>query len=323
MQITCSSLTQRKRIVILLVFAIILSFLLLLSSFAFASDDVVGYLSEQYMSLFSKNMLEEAADIMLGRTNGFYESSNALGSSIMPIFKGIGGAIILINTTVMGFREFTKESFNVNTFLKIVLKFVISLTVIFMVNDILSAIETAGYSIATGLYDSITGVVTYEPEIIDAEGTIDHEFAYGVWMDLTVLVSCVLPCLIIEVLNTFVKIVSYGIFFELVMRRALMPIALANTFTDGPRSPGMLFLKRYLALYLRIGLVFIVLGCAYSFINASMNVNTVNWNDMSMLSIIHPGIMFPMIFDAVCVMIASCVFITKGSNFIEEVFAIR
>lgn len=329
----CVALKQRKIIVILLVLCITMAIFVLFGSFTFAAgtDDVAKFIGDTYMSFFSTNQMTEASDIMLGKATQFYDTSNSIGSTIMTVFKGLGGALLLINAVVLGFKEFSKDRVNLDIYFKIVLKFLIGLVVVLLVDDIVAAIETSGYSIATGIQETMSTAVSYDPsQIKDIEGTTQEEFVLGIWQSMTAISNMLIPCLIIELLNVFVKIVSYGIFFEIVMRRAFMPLALADIFTEGPRSPGMLFLKRYLALYFRMGLVFIVLGCAYAFINASVDINNVNWNDLGYAmanpvggTIANTGNAFPVIFDAICVMVASCIFINKGANFIEEVFDIN
>lgn len=59
------------------------------------------------------------------------------------------------------------------------------------------------------------------------------------------------------------KSATYVLYIELFIRRMFMPIALANVASDGMRSSGIRFLKKYLALYIKIGIMVVTVNMAY------------------------------------------------------------
>lgn len=56
------------------------------------------------------------------------------------------------------------------------------------------------------------------------------------------------------------RITVLSILMEIYLRQAFFPIAIADVAGNGPRSPGIGYMKKFLALYIRVGLCIVIAG---------------------------------------------------------------
>ena len=65
----------------------------------------------------------------------------------------------------------------------------------------------------------------------------------------------------IVMIFTFYSLIcsGYGLLFELIIRKMFFPIGVASIVSDGIRGPAMRYMKSYLAIYLRIGIFYLLI----------------------------------------------------------------
>ena len=63
----------------------------------------------------------------------------------------------------------------------------------------------------------------------------------------------------------YIKIISYTILLELATRKLFMPVGIIWLVTDGLRGPGLRFIKKYVAIYIRIIIIIVCLCFAKIF----------------------------------------------------------
>lgn len=66
----------------------------------------------------------------------------------------------------------------------------------------------------------------------------------------------------------------YMIAMQLVIRKAIAPIAVADISIEGARSGGVRYLKRYFALYLQIGIIIVIAFVFNQFVTTSLDTST-------------------------------------------------
>lgn len=96
-------------------------------------------------------------------------------------------------------------------------------------------------------------------------------WANGFWQSLYMSMQLMFPYLIFRLLNLYTKTISYALFFELAVRRVFMPIAAANIMSEGIHSPGVEYLKRYLAVYVRMAVILVTLAIAWNLMLATIS----------------------------------------------------
>lgn len=69
----------------------------------------------------------------------------------------------------------------------------------------------------------------------------------------------------VVLIYAYIKIISYTILLELTTRKLFMPIGVAWLVMDGLRGPGLRFIKKYAAIYIRIIIIIICLCFAKIF----------------------------------------------------------
>ena len=91
-----------------------------------------------------------------------------------------------------------------------------------------------------------------------------------------------------------VRVVAYSILIELCVRRVFFPLALVNVVSDGTRGPGIRYVKRFGAVYLRMILMissFYVAG-ALSSTEIKVYLESVTEGDLVMLFNSYNGFVF-------------------------------
>ena len=83
----------------------------------------------------------------------------------------------------------------------------------------------------------------------------------NMWMDFwsmihKLVLNVVLVIVIVNMMG--VQVMLYSIWMELFIRKAFFPLAVADCLGEGPRSPGVLYMKRMVAVYVRIAICIMV-----------------------------------------------------------------
>lgn len=79
------------------------------------------------------------------------------------------------------------------------------------------------------------------------------------WIQSTVIL--IIPYIISLILNIAANFLTFSILLELGIRRILAPLQVVNLMEDGFRGPGMRYLKKYIATFLKVGVCLLV--CAF------------------------------------------------------------
>lgn len=134
----------------------------------------------------------------------------------------------------------------------------------------IGVIDTAGNFLG-GL---INGVVEGAKDVISfiIPDAVEETFAevQGFWQTLSILPKLILPWCLMQFYNLWVKTTSYALFFELAIRRAFMPIAVANITSRGMRSPGIRYLKKYLSVFLKMMMVLMSLSISWYLVRTAV-----------------------------------------------------
>lgn len=67
-----------------------------------------------------------------------------------------------------------------------------------------------------------------------------------------------IPFLFSYIITLAGEIMSFSILIELGVRRAFSPFAIADIYSEGMRSPGMRYLKKYIATFLKIAMALVI-----------------------------------------------------------------
>ena len=87
-----------------------------------------------------------------------------------------------------------------------------------------------------------------------------------------------------------VQVMLYSIWMELFIRKVFFPLAVADCLGEGPRSPGVLYMKRMVAVYVRIAICIMVAFIGDALLAAALNLKLDPSVEMAVpLAIIYVG----------------------------------
>ena len=92
------------------------------------------------------------------------------------------------------------------------------------------------------------------------------------WMESVMIL--IIPWILSLLMCVVAQFIAFSILIELGVRKAFAPFAIIDIYSEGMRSPGMRYLKRYLATFLKIAVCLLVcyLGIELMGISAEDNI---------------------------------------------------
>jgi hypothetical protein len=118
-----------------------------------------------------------------------------------------------------------------------------------------------GYVIDVGEWfiDQMTGLADSQPAItaVTLEQLTGQATGGALWWIMSVALL-IIPWILSLILQIGAQIISFSILIELGIRKAFAPFAIVDIYSEGMRSPGMRYLKKYLATFLKIAIALMV-----------------------------------------------------------------
>lgn len=251
---------------------------------------------------YTGNQLQEAADIMLGTHSGFKNISEILGTNVSTVLQGFGAAALVLNMFIQAASNVFKSQMTKEIWLRYLAQFIAALTLMIYFNQFLDWLCSAGSSFVEFVRQVLEDVVLVNSATVAVENVSGSIGSIGASVEQLEYIMGIMPSIIIQVLTLFVKIVSYAMFFELVLRRAFIPFAIVGILSDGLRNPGVRFFKKIAGMFLRMSIILISLAAVWGIF-----LSTVSTKDVEITLI-----------DSIGIMMAANVFITKGIKFTDS-----
>lgn len=277
----------------------------------------------------SSNTLE-AAGTLLGAKNDlwaqfFWDTGDANTQPIvtqltnaMTVFGGLLCFLYFLKAIV---DEMAKGTADFDSWLKIFVKLAIAALVIVNIN----AITTIAQGLAVVFGNIIK--TTMSPFLEETKSAVmAKEFGAGssgivkIFKTVTQILSmnvlriliCYFAC---GIQNFLLFAFSFGLFFEIAIRKCFMPIAVANIFGEGFRSSGARYIQKYFATCLRIAILIMIAQMAQIVqweMLLSTDVGGGSWANISNFKII----------PLIAVPAAAHILYGKASSFAEEIVGV-
>lgn len=165
--------------------------------------------------------------------------------------KVLGGLMALAVAMAHILDRLQKEADTQEAITRGLMEFFVAAFIIMNVADLMDAIGNAGTAIAGyftgGGNANITGV---DPEALLTALTGDP--SGGVTWRMEANVYLLLPWMLSMIIVVATKFAVIQIVLEIIVRKIFAPMAVADIYHEGLRSPGMRYLKRYLGAYLKM-----------------------------------------------------------------------
>lgn len=244
-------------------------------------------------------------------SSGFYEVVTAPGmpgNVMMNAMKVFAAGICIIYGFVHAFQAFAREELNLNMSIKIIIHFIIGFMMILYIDDMITVVDGFGLAIKERAASVSEESVTTEIEALGGDEAVETEsggntvgdFLKGVWKHIkgvadglfspmkkvVSMIKSLILMLVLRISAMFICYMiaagAYGLYFSLCLRRAFMPLAIADISVEGIRSPGFRYIKGYLGLYIEMAYYYIVTALStvmlrFALINqsAAKDTNTV------------------------------------------------
>lgn len=279
-------------------------------------------------SVNKKGALYRAAIGGLDGNNGLNNADEYSDTNYNTIFKGVnivfkllGYAIAIVIGFIRMFKDIEKGQDPVETVLKFVIEIFFIGLIIINVEFILSFIAWIGDAIINAFGKSNSAENNIAEQMLNGMG-----FKLNSKKQITGVIKWVkaVAMLIIPWAASFLCIVGgylagFSIIFDLLLRRIFTPIAIADIYGEGLRSPGTRYLKRYLSCFIKIAIVLavcLIAGLAQKALAEATFDNTTD-SIKEALSGIGPVIMY--VAECIGINLTAIITILKGGELANEV----
>lgn len=311
----------RKTIVkialMLIAAALVLFFILPEYSLADWGEDVADNFTAALVGSGSEDQVEYCKNIMLGTNSKFQEAmlgKNGLGNSVSTALKVVGGGFALIYLMSELFNESKRGALDGSTCLRIITKVVIVLTVIIFCDAIFDGIQKFGNWIVEWISSKLPDATAenLRPDMSQSsnDGNILSQIwqgIKGVWNSFTQASELMIPTLLLKMDNVVVKTISYTLFLEMAIRRAFAPIAIADILSEGIRSPGVRYFKKFFGIYMKMAIVLFVIAASWQLIFTTIVSDRGGILGMSV------------VYDATSLLAAGKVIMNNASTYVDEI----
>ena len=212
-----------------------------------AMEDILAFfVGGIHAQLVAEILLDNAAAI----------TSLSVVNDVFIAMKVIGMALLTVYTLIEILNEAKNGTVHLDLLFKTAVKYVIGATLILFSLELVQAIEQGMLAITRLAADSFEdmGVAIYEEGVF---GVSSFGFILNLVL-LTLLRVALLP--ISWLIEVIIMVQAYSILIEVTLRKVFVPVAVASVVQSGERSPGVRYLKKFAAMYIRMA---VMIGAFY------------------------------------------------------------
>ena len=230
----------------------------------------------------SQSQVDKCAGILLGTDSGYLEAALSAGDNIYAALEVFGVLLIIIYSAYELYCEMLRDEPTMDMWLRIFTRAVIGIMVISSVTSIsgegmrlVNVIDGLGQAVVEYVADNVNSPAAQETlvglfEEIDTEelgltGLLSLVTVTGFY-SIQAIISMVIPYAILQIDSWIIRIMSYALFFELMLRHSLFPIAAALIATKEFSRNALRYMKRYIAVYLKMCVLLVIVALQYALI---------------------------------------------------------
>lgn len=266
----------RKRLVCLAIFLIILGAFFCVaipaSNAAYKDlnyDEYIDYLQNHVSPDIFLSFTQTAAEIMFYNRETLLFNVNEPGNPAMDAFNvmtGFTATLIVIYLFISVLKEAIHGRANMELFLRVFIRMAVTLFLLLNLNTITTGIHTIMGGFVRRMVDALNQIDAassaavinqyWDMEISNLfEGILKVLALALVWLVMHIVrILLGIPMLILSGLLYFR---SYSLIIELAVRKTFMPLSVLSFLEPGQSRIGMRYLKRYIAVYIKM-LMFVV-----------------------------------------------------------------
>lgn len=177
----------------------------------------------------------------------YTDTATTFGTTFMNYIQGMASVFAIVIMVGKLEESLSRGRGDVESLSESVIALCICMLVILYFNDVLKIVNGIGQLILKAMATKVGD----NPSNLK-DDTFSH--ASGTMEAIGLAIKIFLPYLLAKVEVIAVKMVAFSIIIELGIRRIFFPLAIVDIYGEGMRSPGMRYIKKYLACWLRMAI---------------------------------------------------------------------
>lgn len=231
-------------------------------------DDVQGGLIEEIRSIFSKE--DKMYNAM---TTSDKESQLKIVQTVFDSLKVIGGLATFIIALIHLFEKLEKGQDGKESVFKCIIEIAFVLLVLINLEKLMGGVVGLGVALINDIgIASEESIVASQITLKDICGTDDPQ---NLKFFKTFLILAI-PWIASVIIKIFVKFTAYSFLIEIGIRRAFAPLACCDIYAEGLRSPGVRYIKRFFAVFVKIMVCLVVCSISTELCTTADDLNTVS-----------------------------------------------
>ena len=223
------------------------------------------------------NNLDADSDIQGLKSSGDVSVFDAMNKITDDLLSTAGYAIIIIGgiwciivTVSRIFQALDRGQDPVESTFKMLAELCIAILIMLHCQDLINFVVELGRVVAQNIYDLTVGSTTSGEkavsDLLKAVAGADHG---GIKWWIKAWAALLLPYILSLLLSLVSQFIVYSTILEIAIRKLFAPLAVADTYQDGMRSPGMRYFKKLFATLLKLSAIMLIGFVAGQIISAS------------------------------------------------------
>lgn len=204
-------------------------------------------------------------------------TEDAIFDSFADVLKFLGAAWVIVAAAVRMFQTIEKGQDVMESLFRFIFEISCTLMIINCIGDIIKWIDTDLSAVLIDAVlknpDDMSAKFTAESLLKSLTGKETGDWKWRLATDIKLLI----PYALSYIVKLAAKFAVIQLFFELGIRRAFAPMAVADIYQEGLRSPGFRYLKRYFAVYVKIAICIVLARLTGTLINNLSGANASNY----------------------------------------------
>lgn len=229
-------------------------------------DIIKGMINEIFGSGFLSGITDVLTKSPDSYTSAWSFVSNAFNNIILPI--GYGFMIIYFLCALID--KSTYEGFNLEQFLRLLIKLFVAKMLLDNGLNILILIMNLGSSLVTSFTTDSSIAANSSVTVSKIINMAKEETnGFGFFESIGFMLKLFIPWISSLIIGIVIKFVCYSRLIEIMVRTVVAPVAMSDIIYGGVQSNGFRYLKSYLAVALQ-GIIIFVIAYVFSMISADV-----------------------------------------------------
>lgn len=207
-------------------------------------------------------------DLMVGADG---QGTSSVVTTMMNLIYPIALAVLIITCSVKYYENIERGGDPKETFYKSLVSVCLIGVLALNVDGILGLAARGGILILDMAADAVAASAASDVSVSVAMSDIAGADSGGIIWWIKSVMILIIPWILTLIMQVVAQFIGFSLLIELGVRRAFSPVIVAEIYGEGMRSPGVRYLKRYLATFIKIAICLIVCGLGLELMGVALN----------------------------------------------------